>query len=525
MNAPLNFTRVESPQVYQRLLRRSLLLFMRDILGLLVSAEHIREWGGIVNAFDRVALTAARGHGKSAFWTYAYPIWRAWSEPGCTIYLFSASDGSAMEFLDHIIYGGDGLTGMVDIPALAHLVPTRETMRTDRSQRLNKRDVRFTNGSRIRTVGYGQKVRGRHPKYIILDDVLNDEDLFSETVREKNIHYFKSAIVNMVAKGGQIVNIGTPMHAADLHGFLAANSEFYSKRYPGILDYQGTNERALFPEIMTLRDLKRRKRTIGNVAFTREILVEPISNDLSLFPSYLFPPAYETQLRIRPSLEAIRARGWTTYMGVDIALSASVGADWFVIFVIGVDPKGNHHIVDIRRHRGLEFHLQLQEIERFALAYDCALVLIEAVMAQRVWSDEMKRTTDIPVKEFVTSASNKYPLDKGMPSLRILLENKKIRIPRGDALSIEITNLWIEEMVQFGFFNGKLQGTGAHDDQAMAFWFACEAKKLGAFGFAFGDDEEGEEEDDDEDWETTMLGPPEERAADARAQGLATIAR
>lgn len=308
--------------------------------------------------------------------------------------------------------------------------------------------------------------------------------------------------------GNAIVNHNTPLHALDLHGWLAKNEEFFSKRYPGILDYNGPNERALFPQLWTVERLKRRKRLIGNVAFTREILVEPISDDLSLFPFHLFPPLYEPHLTIRPTIEQIRERGWTTYMGVDVAISASVGADYFVMFVIGVDRQGNHHVVDIRRHRGMPFNTQLENIEHWAKYYDCQLVLIEANQAQKVWSDEMKRTTDVPVKEFVTLASNKYPLDKGMPSLRILIENGKIRIPRGNHESVVITDEWINEMVQFGFFQGKLQGTGAHDDQAMAFWFSCEAKKLGGFGFSFGDDDEDDEDfdDDDEDFESILYG-------------------
>ena len=69
--------------------------------------------------------------------------------------------------------------------------------------RLKKTDVRLTNGSRLRAIGYGKAIRGAHPKYIVLDDPLNDEDMWSETTRKKNIEYFKSAIVNMITPDGQ----------------------------------------------------------------------------------------------------------------------------------------------------------------------------------------------------------------------------------------------------------------------------------------------------------------------------------
>ncbi len=501
-------------QLFGEMLRTSICYFAKEILKLEIG-PHIVQWGELVETKPRVAINAARDHSKSTFFSYAYPIWRAWMHPGCEVYIFSATLDSAMEFLDIIVYGRDNLKGLIDIPELQHLVPRDLDFRRDPKVKLTKQDVRLTNGSRIRAIGYGKKIRGRHPHYIVCDDVLNDEDLFSETVRRKHIEYFNSAIANMVHPKGQIVCVGTPFHMADLWGFLRKNPVYVFKRYPGIVRGRDGRERALFPWRWTLEALRAKKREIGSVAFTREILCQPISDDLSIFPSHLFPPLYDQTLTIRPSLASIRARGWSTYMGVDIALSASVGADYFVIFVIGVDSDGQHHIVDIRRHKGYPFRRQLEMIELYGKRYDCSLIFIESNQAQRVWSDEMKRSTDVPVKEFQTLATNKYPLDKGIPGLRILLENGKLSIPRGDALSRRLTDIWIEECVAFGFVDGKLQSAGTHDDTVMAWWFAAEARKQGGFSFAIGADEDegadaemmGEDGGEDgESWEDVLLG-------------------
>lgn len=503
-------------RLYREMLRSSLTFFAKEVLGVEIG-PHIYQWGELVSRYPRLAINAARDHSKSTFFSYAYPIWRAWMHPGCEVYIFSATLESAMEFLDIIVYGRNNLRGLVDIPHLAHLVPGEDDFRRDPKVRLNRQDVRLTNGSRIRAVGYGKKMRGRHPHYIVCDDVLNDEDLFSETVRRKHIEYFNSAIANMVHPQGQIVAVGTPFHQGDLWGFLRKNPVYAFRKYPGIIkDADSGQDRALFPWRWTLEKLRNKKREIGSVAFTREILCQPISDDLSIFPSHLFPPLYDRTMTLRPTPEVIRSRGWSTYMGVDIAISANVGADYFVIFVIGVDAHGQHHIVDIRRSKGLPFRRQLEEIELWGRYYDCSLIFIESNQAQRVWSDEMKRTTDVPVKEFLTTAQNKYPLDKGIPGLRILLENGKLTIPRGDALSRQITDVWIDECVAFGFLDGKLQGAGEHDDCVMSWWLASEARKAGGFSFAIGDegaataaDAEMAGEGDDEDgesWEDVMLG-------------------
>jgi hypothetical protein len=497
-------------------LRVCLSLFMTEVLRLRVGPHH-EEWSDLLNASRRVAVLAARDNGKSGMASYAYPIHRAWADPGHEIYLFSATHEEACEFLDIIIYGKDSIPGLVNTPELAHLVPghVHDGKKKDKRERLSRKDVRLTNGSRFRAVGYGKRVRGRHPKYIVLDDVMTEEDLYSPTVRAKRIAYLNGAIANMLPPDGQLFAVGTPMHAADLMAYLAKNPAYTARRSPGIVKDARGHDRPLWPWRHTLKSILAKKVEIGSVAFSREIMLQPISDDLAIFPAALFPPCFDALAKLRPSRAVLKEAGWTCYMGVDIAMSASVAADFFVMFVIGVDSHGFHHLVDIRRHKGMPFHKQLSEIERWAKHYDCQLVLIESNQAQRVWSDEMKRTTDVPVKEFLTGASNKYALDKGIPSLRILLENEKVVIPRGDQLSIILTDIWMAECQAFGFIDGKLQGAGEHDDTVMGWWFASEARKMGGFSFGSGDedadaDAEMAGEGGDIDWEAELIGTDDE---------------
>lgn len=504
------------------MLKASLCLFSNDVLKLELG-PHLLAWEYLIDNHRKLAINAARDHSKSTFFSYAYPIWRAWSEPGCEVYIFSKTLDQAMEFLDIIVWGKNNLKGMIDLPGLEHLVPTgsRKLTDTGKATRLKRTDVRLTNGSRFRAIGYGKAIRGAHPKYIVLDDPLNDEDMWSDTQRQKHIEYFKSAIVNMVPPDGQICIVGTPYHVSDLYGWLRKNPKYAFRRFPGIVvDPKTKKQRALFPWRWTLEQLLDKKEEVGSVSFAREILCEPITDDIAIFPSYLFPPCQDASLSIQPTLAEIEARQLQVYAGVDIARSASVAADFFVIYVIGKDPMGNRHVLDIQRYKGESFKRQLERIEFMHQRYQPGLVFVEANAMQQVWSDELRRQTDVPVKEFVTLASNKYPLDKGVPGLRILLENQKLVIPyKNDGRTRQIIDPWIEECTQFGFIDGKLQGIGEHDDTVMAWWFAEEACKAGGFSFGFGDEEdEGDEEftggtGDGFNWEDEFLGTEEERAA------------
>jgi hypothetical protein len=499
---------------YEQMLKESICLFAADVLNIELG-PHLMIWEKMVQSQSRIAINAARDHSKSTFFSYVYPIWRAFTEPGCEVYIFSKTLEQSMEFLDIIIYGRNNLKGMLNTPVLAGIVPEEGNKGGSNGRtRLKRTDVRFKNGSRIRAIGYGKAIRGAHPKYIVLDDPLNDEDMYSETVRNKNIEYFKSAIVNMLHPQGQICCVGTPYHISDLWGFLRENPKYLFKKFPGIIKDKKGNERALFPWRWTLKALRDKKEEIGTVSFAREILCEPITDDLAIFPSYLFPPLYDKTLKLRPTRDSIRERGLSVFMGVDIARSASVAADFFVIFVIGIDNNGNHYIIDIVREKGLPFIRQQEMIKHTARRYGVDLVLIESNNMQQVWSDEVIRTTDLPVKPFETTAQNKYPLDKGVPGLRILLENAKVIIPRGDEYSVKQTNAWMTEAQQFGFIDGKLQGIGEHDDTVMAWWFSEEAAKLGGFSFGFGDeDDDGLEEEmtgGTGGWEDELLGTDDE---------------
>jgi hypothetical protein len=119
--------------------------------------------------------------------------------------------------------------------------------------------------------------------------------------------------------------------------------------------------------------------------------------------------------------------------------------------------------------------------------YEPGIIFVEANQAQRIFGDELIRTTDLPIKHY-TTGSEKNSLDKGVPSLRVLLENGKFRIPRGDKRSVELTNTWVEEMRSFTWVDGKLQSVAAHDDTVMACWICDQAIRHGGFSFDFGED-------------------------------------
>lgn len=833
--------------------------FAREILsgppeapynGHFMLGPHLLEWSALVRKSKRIAVLAPRDHGKTFFFDFAYPIWKAIKLPNGSGFIFSATQDQAVRIL------GDIKQELETNPKLQYLVP--DTSMGGKGKKWSSTAIMLNNGHRIYARGFGTRVRGAHPHWIVVDDALNDETAYSEVVRKKQIEYFYTAVSNMCIPGGQIVVVGTPFHQADLYADLSTNEEYLFKRYQAL---QGVEETPLWTGRYDKERLEAKRREIGTIRFTREfqccrpgtvietaqgslpieqirpgmlvlthtgnwrpvirtmarqyegalirvkgqlhvtpnhpvltadgwieaghlggtdhvtfpraqvlgmpishvsfvegttvpylwtrdrqrvyargsakhlisgsvgvsgvksipaeaeldadwmylfglwlaegcvgasgglatfcfgihelptlvaraqaivqeklglpvrvrsvpsrgsalVLVcnhlfgdflkrtfghtaskkrvplwmralpldlvwsmvlgyldgdghvdtegtarvssvsagllqdmrfllarcgifstlrlaaeahateilgrkcqrkaswvlsisgggytaiqtrirpsrsylwgglrnslhtedysgvvynfevaedhsyvadgvavhncEPVADDMSLFPLALFKgqPTEVYTLTLGMAKEIYDRLGVTIFMGVDFAMSSSAQADYTVIWAMGVDKWGNRWVIDIQRGKGLPYQTQLSMINEMGHRYDPALVFLEANQMQRIFGDELIRTTDLPIKQFVTGAQ-KNTLDKGVPSLRVLLENGKFRIPRGDKRSIELTNLWIEEMRAFTWVEGSLKSVGTHDDTVMGCWICDQAIRAGGFSFDFGED-------------------------------------
>ena len=503
----------QSARTRLRLLRANCAYFMSQVIrgpegapyfGKSLLGKHHVEWAQAINEHPRILALAARDHGKSFFFVQGYALWMAAVRaPGKEGYIVSATDEQACDHLRKIVEEVLGNGSRPPNPKLASLLPLRKRA---------KREIVFANGSRIKARGFGSKVRGGHPFWTVGDDLLNDEHVWSETVRTKGIDYFLSAIEPMPVPGGQLIVVGTPFHAEDLYAELAKNGVYHVMRHPAL---NPVTQRALWPARYNEKALKIKKKILGNaLRWSREYLCEPISDDSSIFPRHLWEQAGIKQPYVL-GLDGSnwQAQGFTCYMGVDLALSTSARADWFVTFVLAQCPKtGDVWVVDIRRAQGLGYQAQVDTIISLGKEYDCQHIFCEANQYQRVITDMVIRESSVSIKAFYTTgkgdsssatnkrkgmsgtySANKNALDRGVPGLRMLLENRKLRVPwtPGDARH-ETVELWINEMSQYSFVQGKLQGVGAHDDTVMSFWMAERAAKFGG-GFKVYFDADGDE--------------------------------
>jgi hypothetical protein len=498
---------------YEQLLCASCCFFAQEMImgpagepymGRFVVSGHHLAWDALIEEHNRILVEAARDHGKSYFWSVVYPIWKGGKRsPGSLIYLFSSNQQLAEERM------AETSDQLEKNPKLKFLLPPGNLDRL-----WNKREIRLSTGTVIRARGWGVRVRGGHPQAIVCDDILTDDHLYSETQRGRATDYFFSVPSNMITPEGQLIVCGTPFHFADVYKKIENTGKYAVSVYPA----KSPEGEALFPERYSAAALKEKEEEIGRARFAREFMCKPLTDEASLFPSKLFAGA-DVRLPYNLGLgyKYWHDRGFLLYAGMDIAMSAESGADYTWIFTIATNQAGERWIANLRRGHGLGYEEQISLLEqeyslmRFEVAY------VEANQAQRLIPEGAIRRTGVPIRKFFTLgvqpkkdwnkgmstlSAGKHHLDRGVPGLRLSLENKKWRIPVGDASDPEaarhtqrLVELWIGEMQCISYQDGKVVSVGEHDDSVMACWMADCGIRLGGASFSFGDDRETTEAD------------------------------
>lgn len=476
----------------EELQRQDLTYFAHTALSEFEVNWHHIEWGLLVQNYNFLAILAARDHGKSYFFSLAYPLWRAfrynsksknlYDRLGRLGYLFSMTSSRSSELLEIV----------------KEEVENNDYLR-EKLYPLNARDnwskmtLRFKTGAKLRARGFGVSVRGAHPGYIINDDVLKDNVLYSETQRERNKDYFKAVIMNMLIPKGQLIVVGTPFHFKDLYSefqfkspqeegdfdLMEKNNKWVFAKYPAI-DKEG---RILWPDRYNEKDLEDKRKQLGQVIFTREILVEPIVSDSSLFSLRLLQKSFVgmENYRLVGNIESFPIKFKRVITGCDFAKSAEIGADWTSFVTFGEDDFGNRYLLNMYHEKGVSFYDQITALKTIGKNFKPNLMLLEANQFQSIYSDVMMKETTLPIKPFITGR-RKQDLYQGIPGLVLLFETNRIRLPRGDLYSIKQTDKIINEFNHIGYTDRGIQGIGEHDDIVMSIWLAMQ-------GFDYNNDD------------------------------------
>lgn len=456
------------------------------LLDFQMSWHHI-EWGDLVHHHNKLCIEAARDHGKSYYFSNAYLIWQLYrySKPKIQQYsrrpsksnsnrgfLFSFSLQQAVDLIEILkgtIEGNDELR--------ERLMPAN-----NKDGAWASTNIVCKNGARLTGKGFGSSVRGAHPYYIVVDDGLKDNVIYSQLQRQKSIDYFHSVIMNMLVPGGQIIVVGTPFHANDLYGDLKSKKGWFVIEYPAIFP----DGRILWPQRWNFRDLIDKKNTQGNIIFSRENLCRPIVSDSSIFPLDILKRSLvrmENYTLVR-NRDDFPMKFPKVVTGSDFSISSSVGADFYCYATFGVDEENSMWLLDLQLGKGKKYDEQLQILRGIYARFHPDVMVFESNVFQMIFTEGAEKY-GLPVVPHNTGVE-KNDLSKGWCALAIMFERSKIHIPIGDKHSQEIKDIIFDQLgsVAFTDKNG-ISSVGSHDDICSAFWLASLGRNLTTTGFKF----------------------------------------
>lgn len=489
------YTEHLSSSIEETLRRKNISYFITSVMPDFQLSWHHLEWGDLVHQYRKLCIMAARDHGKSYYFSNAYPIWKMYNYCRPNVGKLSGRRPT----------GGNSNRGYLFSFSLQQSVDLMEILKTtiENNDILRERlypDTRNSgawastnivckNGARLTCKGFGSSVRGAHPYWIVVDDGLKDNVIYSTIQRQKNIDYFHSVIMNMLVPKGQIIVVGTPFHALDLYGDLKTKSIQSSLDKKGwfVIEYPAIfpDGRILWSQRWGFDELMEKRATQGNIIFSRENLCRPITNESSIFPLDIL----ERSLVRMENYTLVNNRNdfpinfEKVVVGCDFAISSNVGSDYYVYTIWGVDEKRDMWLLNMFRDKGKKYHEQMQILRSINVRFRPECMVLEQNTFQQIFVDESSRQ-GLPVIGHTTGI-DKYDLKTGWPGISILFERGKIHIPIGDEYSRNVKDLIFDDLGSVAFTNRGLQSVGSHDDISSSIWLATLGANKLFTGFKF----------------------------------------
>ena len=274
----------------------------------------------------------------------------------------------------------------------------REVYGDQMSDRWTERRFTIANGVTFGALGTGDSIRGiqvknNRPDYIVIDDLYDDDDLHSMFNIEKINSWFWSSVYKAVPKSGnKCIHIqGTAINKFDLLHQLENKSSWVFRKFQAILD--DVSKTVLWPEAETYEKLMQDKENMGSVIFERELMNNCRDSETQIIKDHWIK--YHDDI---PSDEKVVLK----IAGNDPSIGAKENSDYTALATIfvthGEGQPYKYYIEDlVNEHLSQEKRIRMVENKHRIFNYNN--VYVEAIAGFKDYCAELKRQTNVPVKE------------------------------------------------------------------------------------------------------------------------------
>ena len=475
----------------------------------LKECERLTQEGKETNSKRKLLLLAPRDHGKS-FLSIAYTVRRLCLDRNAKILWISASSGQAEKRVRMVKQYLQDPKIIADF-ASDDLPPFKtEDTKWIATQIYIVRPDESVDPS-VEAVGSGGSITGGHVDVIIMDDLEDDKTVYSSSVRDKTREWLRGTVQPMLSRGGFMLVVGTRKHHDDVYAHMIKDPTFEVRNDPAIaqfpesysfdmgLDGDGRDvirnvqvvgaSKVLWEEERPIEYLLKERQAVGSLLFAREFMNQVNSDDSAAFKWEWLERAQKRgsaysfgEIPVVDRLQIVQA--WDLALITDAKRAEDQDGDYTVGTTWGKDQDGNRYLLSMVRARGLTPNelkaLILSEYEYYKELVTC--VMIEKNAFGQLHLLNLQTTTDLPLKQHLTTAGAKSNSWTGVPALSALFENGKIILPYRDETSRVMVDTLCAEL--YGL------GKEKHDDTVMSLWIAECAMRSASFEYAvsFGED-------------------------------------
>ena len=292
--------------------------------------EFHKEIYSYLPKYQYTATEAPRGGAKSTLGLIIYPIWWSLFRGIGDISLVSRSESFVLNEIARRIRWEFEQNGLI-----------KQFFGNMKTEKWSESYFTLYNGVSFEGKGIDGQLRGGRRGLICLDDLEDNESVLSEEQRDKLKQRISKELIPKLLPKGQIIFFGTPIHPlCYLHQIVhTPNNGWFTKTYDAYKDGIEEEGHELWPEMLSHKELQKRKVIMGSTYFSAEYRCNPISDDAM--------PIKESQIRYFKDLPL----QYSAVIAVDPAYSEDTSSDYKVASLVGIDNLSNRYLLYyIRTH-------------------------------------------------------------------------------------------------------------------------------------------------------------------------------
>ena len=467
--------------------RTSIAEFSRLCFGLDNKWFHV-EWYETIEDGDVKCglIIAPRNSAKSTCWARIAPLWLLGNNPDLRIVIVSRTATLAqtdMRFIRLNVESNDRVKEV--FPGLVPDMPWGADQLTVKNSRLD-------GVPSVYAVGLGGSITGVRADVIIVDDLIDQNNVMTDSQREKVSEFWDSVVLPTLNPGGRIFAIGTRYHAKDFYSRLLDDPMYQGSTFmfPALTNADGSTWMgeeetpvSYWPERWPVETLLEMKERMGSLAFNSQYQCDP-----SGYAGQLFDPEWIRYFDPLKDLMPI----WGNLdfvMSVDPNVTEDPESDNTAVVTGAVDRKnGNVYILDVFA-KPLGFVNQVKVMQsygnrkqvsvgthRYEPEIRISKIGVESVAYQR----SLQKTgylMGLPVTEVKQHNKNKEIRILGMQPH---IENGRVRFPDPDKAKTDWWEKFYNEYCTFP--------KGRRDDMmdALEILVSMVSESFGASGIPYG---------------------------------------